>query len=60
MLHLNSEKARKKLSWNNLLSLKETLSLTIDWYKKYYEKKTSIEKISKSQIEFYQKKLKGV
>ena len=60
LLHLNSEKARKKLSWNNLLSLKETLSLTIDWYKKYYEKKTSIEKISKSQIEFYQKKLKGV
>ena len=60
LLHLNSEKARKKLSWNNLLSLKETLSLTIDWYKKYYEKKIKIEKISKSQIEFYQKKLKGV
>lgn len=60
LLHLNSEKARKKLSWKNLLSFKETLSLTIDWYKKYYEKKIKIEKISKNQIEFYQKKLKGI
>ena len=38
-LHLNSEKSKKNLNWNNYLDLNNTLYLTVDWYQNYLNKK---------------------
>ena len=40
LLKLNSDKAFEKLNWKNVLSFKETTSLTFAWYKDYYLNKT--------------------
>ena len=37
-LSLDSSKAKKYLGWKPLLSFDETVSLTVDWYKNYYDK----------------------
>ena len=60
LLKLNCEKARKKLKWQIVLSFKEVIKLTIDWYKFYYNKanyKKNIYKFTTSQINYYQKKI---
>jgi len=36
-LTLDSSKARKELGWSNKLNLEETVTWTVDWYKKYFE-----------------------
>ena len=55
LLKLNSTKAKKVLKWKTSLSLKETLVLTLDWYKNYYIKKKEI--ITFQQIKLYKNKL---
>lgn len=55
LLKLNSTKAKKVLKWKTSLSLKETLVLTLDWYKNYYIKKKEI--ITFQQIKQYKNKL---
>ena len=55
LLKLNSTKAKKILKWKTSLSLKETLVLTLDWYKNYYIKKKEI--ITFQQIKQYKNKL---
>jgi CDP-glucose 4,6-dehydratase len=40
LLKLNSSKAFEKLKWKNVLSFKETASLTFSWYKDFYIAKT--------------------
>ena len=60
LLKLNCEKARKKLKWQIVLSFKEVIKLTIDWYKFYYNKanhKKNIYKFTTTQINYYQKKI---
>ncbi len=55
LLKLNSFKAKKILNWNQILTFNETVGMTINWYKYFYEnKKNDIKKFSISQIKEYQ------
>tara|TARA_S200000501_G_C20839184_1_gene750814 strand:+ start:210 stop:1304 length:1095 start_codon:yes stop_codon:yes gene_type:complete len=60
LLKLNSKKAKKILKWEPILSFEETIKLTANWYKNFYEKKVDILKFSKIQIEEYSKKIKTI
>ena len=55
LLSLNIKKAEKELSWRPKLSFNETIEMTVNWYKNYFSN-NNIEKITKSQIEFYSNK----
>ena len=57
LLHLDISKARKTLGWRPILSLKESLQLTADWYKVYLSE--NVRKLSESQIIYYQHKWKS-
>ena len=58
-LSLNSAKANRKLKWKIILSSKEALKLTFDWYKFYYrnKNKNKIVNLSFDQINFYFNKM---
>ena len=58
LLKLNSTKAKKVLKWKTSLSLKQSLILTLDWYKNYYIKKKEI--ITFQQIKQYKNKLNKI
>ena len=49
LLKLNSNKAKKILKWKSVLTFKEIISFTADWYKCFYDNK-GIEAFSKNQI----------
>lgn len=51
-LTLNCQKAEDVLSWRPVLNFEETLRLTAQWYKDYYEKKDMV-KVSLEQIESF-------
>ena len=55
LLILNSNKANKELKWRSRLTFKETINLTVRWYKDFLEKK-DLEKTTLSQIKYYLKK----
>ncbi len=58
LLKLNSQKSKKKLSWNCILGFKDTINLTINWYKLYYSNKgKNVKNISIKDLNFYKKKL---
>jgi len=54
-LMLNSNKAKKEISWRPKLNFNDTMKLTVDWYKSFY-KKENLESITKKQIEFFLEK----
>ena len=56
LLKLCCDKALHRLGWHSILSFDETVRLTAEWYKNYYNKKSDIYKFSCSQIDFYVKK----
>ena len=56
LLSLNIKKAKKELNWKPKLSFKETIELTVDWYKSYTQKLINMEKFTRSQIEYYEEK----
>ena len=58
LLHLNVNKAKNKLKWKNILTLNETISMVIAWYKNYYLNPSSIYITSLNQIKKYEKLLK--
>ena len=51
-LSLNIQKAKKELNWEPRLNLIETLKLTVDWYKIYFENK-KIEHYTSKQIDYF-------
>jgi CDP-glucose 4,6-dehydratase len=55
ILKLDSSKARGELGWNPILTLPESLKMTIDWYRAFRDKKDLV-KVTSKQIEAYQKK----
>jgi len=55
LLSLNIQKAKKELYWQPRLNLNETIKLTIDWYKSYFQKK-NMSDVTKNQIIFFIKK----
>tara|TARA_B110000967_G_scaffold205684_1_gene250742 strand:- start:916 stop:1980 length:1065 start_codon:yes stop_codon:yes gene_type:complete len=55
LLMISSEKAKKELDWAPSLNFKETISMTVEWYKScFFENK--IEEITKKQIEYFLRK----
>ena len=54
LLQLNCEKARQYLNWSATLSFEETVQMTTDWYKKYYESHLDICKVTLEQIKIYE------
>jgi len=55
LLKLNTNKAKKKLKWKSILTFKETISMTTEWYKNYYLNPNLMYKISFKQIKKYEK-----
>ena len=57
LLKLNSLKSKKVLSWEPVLTFKDSVKLTTLWYKNYYSKKIDCFSLSSKQLFFYEKKL---
>lgn len=53
LLSLNSSKSKLKLQWQPKMSLKDSLKLTIKWYKQYYLDTKGIEKFSVNSIKYF-------
>jgi len=58
LLRLNCEKARKKLNWKIKMNFKQTIKLTLDWYKYFYanspKKNKNIYNFSSNQIKYFE------
>jgi len=57
LLKLNCDKALHFLKWHAVLSFEETVALTADWYRSFYEDPNSIAALTDKQITEYSKKL---
>ena len=57
LLKLNTNKSKKILKWKSKLSFKESIKITIDWYKNFYEKKENNLVFSVNQINDFRKKI---
>ena len=59
LLKLNCEKALNELNWSPVLNFEETINMTIDWYKYFYENNNANMKLfNENQIFEYMKKIK--
>ena len=58
LLKLNCNKSKKILNWKSILNFKETIKMSVDWYKNYYLDKKNVYQFSINQILDYQKLLK--
>lgn len=56
-LHLDASKAQLVMGWRPILSLDETLSLTIDWYRQYASGSTAPPDLLTTQTEAYMARL---
>ena len=56
LLKLNCDKALSHLSWFPVLNFKETIKMTIDWYKEYYANNKGIKAFTINQIKEYNDK----
>ncbi len=57
LLQLNCTKSKSILGWKSILSFKNTIKLTIDWYKKYYSKESTVFNLSSKHIKNFERKL---
>ncbi|MDC1418136.1 CDP-glucose 4,6-dehydratase [Candidatus Thioglobus sp.] len=56
LLKLNCDKALFGLEWNSALQFEETVQMTVDWYKEYYQNRAkSMHDFTISQIDSYTK-----
>ncbi|KSV62362.1 hypothetical protein N185_08095 [Sinorhizobium sp. GW3] len=53
ILRLDSTKARTELGWKPVLRLRDTVAMTVAWYRKYREDPRNIRSFSEHQIEQY-------
>jgi len=58
-LMISSNKALSELNWKTLLSIDETISLTVDWYDSYLNNSNMIE-LFNNQINYYEKRISQV
>ena len=58
ILNLNSDKSKKILNWQCILSIDETFQMVAEWYKNYYSKKNISKHFSSDQIKKYQNLIK--
>ncbi|MGC9124239.1 MAG: CDP-glucose 4,6-dehydratase, partial [Thermoplasmata archaeon] len=54
-LQLDINKAKNKLNWLPKYEFEESIRMTVEWYKAYYERKENMEKITEFQIEKFMK-----
>jgi CDP-glucose 4,6-dehydratase len=60
LLRLSCDKASSRLNWEAVMSFEETVSMTVSWYKKFYEQgDADIRKLTTGQIELYQTRAKA-
>jgi len=57
LLKLNCDKALHFLNWHAVLDFEETVALTANWYRSFYEVPSSIREVTNKQINDYSKKL---
>ena len=57
LLKLNCDKALHFLNWHAVLGFEETVALTADWYRSFYDEPSSIREATNKQIDDYSKKL---
>ena len=55
LLKLNCKKASRVLNWTSVLSFKELLKLTSDWYENFYINKNNSYEFTLNQIKLYEK-----
>ena len=55
---LNCNKSKIKLKWKSILSFKETIRMSVDWYKSYYSNPKKTYETSSNQIRLYEELLK--
>jgi CDP-glucose 4,6-dehydratase len=55
-LRLNIDKSKNILNWRPVLDINETLKLTLDWYKSFYNRRNVIN-LTDKQIEFFFNKI---
>ena len=60
LLKLNCDKALHFLKWHAVLDFEETVALTADWYKTFYDSPDSILELTNRQITDYAEKLANV
>ena len=58
LLHLSIEKAKTTLNWSPVLSFKDTIELTCNWYKKFLADGCTAEELIRTDIANYDVKLK--
>jgi CDP-glucose 4,6-dehydratase len=54
LLKLNCDKALHHLHWQAILSFEETVRMTAEWYRSYYENPSAIREVTLSQISKYE------
>ena len=52
LLMLSSRKAKKELGWEPTLNFEETIRMTVDWYKLFFQS-GPVEKLSRQQIDYF-------
>ena len=55
LLKLNCDKALDKLNWRSTLCFDQTVKMTAEWYKIYFENNNNIDNVTFDQIRKYQK-----
>jgi len=54
LLMLSSKKAKKELNWSPRLTFNETMRMTVEWYREFYEgNRISMRKFTIAQINEY-------
>jgi len=53
LLRLNCDKALSDLRWHSVLQFEETVKMTVEWYKEYYQNNNSMHGFAIDQIEAY-------
>ena len=53
LLKLNCDKALSQLKWHTALNFKDTVRMTSEWYRSYYQDQLSILKFTEVQISQY-------
>ncbi|MBW2622427.1 MAG: CDP-glucose 4,6-dehydratase, partial [Deltaproteobacteria bacterium] len=56
LLKLSCDKALNRLSWRAVLSFEEAVSLTVSWYRSYYEQGGDMKAMTADQIRTYAQK----
>jgi len=53
LLKLNCDKAMLNLNWHTVMSFEETVCMTVEWYRSYYQKSNNSVSVTNSQIADY-------